>query len=72
MDPLDSYPAMMTAAQVFEFTGISIETLSGWRKTGRGPTYVKMGEGPNGAVRYPREDLRAYIKGNTVSPAVAS
>jgi predicted site-specific integrase-resolvase len=61
MDPLDGYPPMMSPAQVAEFTGISIERLNGWRKAGRGPVYVKMGGGPNGAVRYPREDLRIYI-----------
>jgi hypothetical protein len=72
MDPLDAYPAMMTAAQVCEYTGISVERLSKWRQNGRGPVWVKMGEGPTGAVRYPREALRKYVEDNTVRPAVAS
>ena len=72
MDPLDKYPAMMTANEVCEYTGISVDRLSKWRQAGRGPIWTKMGEGPTGAVRYPREDLRAYIEAHTVRPAVAS
>jgi predicted site-specific integrase-resolvase len=70
IDPLDAYPPMMSAAEVAEYTGISVDRLNSWRKLGRGPIYVKMGEGPNGAVRYPRESLRQYVRANTVMPAV--
>lgn len=71
IDPLDSYPAMMTAEQVSEYTGVSIDRLNTWRKLGRGPVYVKMGEGRNGAVKYPRESLRGYVAARTVTPAVS-
>lgn len=71
-DPLDKYPPLMSPREVSEFTGISVERLSGWRKSSQGPVYVKMGTGPNGSVRYPREDLRAFLAANTVRPAVAS
>jgi predicted site-specific integrase-resolvase len=66
VDPIDSYPLMLTAAEAAELTGISVERLSTWRKIGRGPAYVKMGDGPNGAVRYPREDIRTYIAARRV------
>ena len=72
MDPIDSYPLMLTAIEVCELTGISVERLNSWRKLGRGPVYVKMGDGPNGAVRYPREDLRAYINARRVGDAPES
>jgi predicted site-specific integrase-resolvase len=66
MDPLDSYPPYMSATEVSEVTGISIDRLNAWRKAGRGPDYIKVGEGRNGAVRYPREDLRRYLDERTV------
>jgi predicted site-specific integrase-resolvase len=69
MDPIDSYPLMLSAGDVCELTGISVERLNAWRKLGRGPVYIKMGDGPNGAVRYPREDLRTYIAARRVGSA---
>lgn len=68
-DPLDGYPPMMTPEQVSEYLGISVDRLNAWRKASRGPVYVKVGERANGAVRYPREQLRQYIAANTVTPA---
>lgn len=71
MDPLSEYPPLMTPTEVADYTGLSVERLSAWRKAGRGPTYIKVGEGQNGAVRYPREALREYLTARTVPPAVA-
>jgi hypothetical protein len=60
---------MMTPAEVAEFTQISEVRLATWRSKSVGPPWVKMGDGRNGAVRYPREDLRKYIDANTTSSA---
>lgn len=38
--------------------GVSVETLRGWRKQGRGPRYRKLGR----AVRYSIADLEAFVE----------
>jgi hypothetical protein len=68
-DPLDGFPTMMTPADVAEYVQVSEVRLAAWRGKKVGPPWVKVGDGPNGAVRYPREDLRRYIEARTVRPA---
>jgi hypothetical protein len=61
---------MLTTRQLAAFLGVGEGLLAKWRHQKIGPTYVKLTPGPSGAVRYPREDLRAYITGNTITPGV--
>lgn len=70
-DPLNRYPAMMTAAQVAEYTQISEVRLAAWRGRGTGPAWTKLGDGRNGAVRYPRESLRDYLSSKTTPAGTA-
>lgn len=42
--------------------GIATNTLSAWRKTGRGPKFLKLGAGRTAAVRYRRSDLDAWLE----------
>lgn len=70
-DPLATYPAMMTAAQVAEFSGIKESTLFAWRRDGVGPPWVRWGPAKTGAVRYPREGIREYVAANTFSDVPA-
>jgi hypothetical protein len=70
-DPLSGYPTMMTPSDVADFVQVSEGRLATWRGKQVGPPWVKVGDGPNGAVRYPREELRAYIENRTVRPAAA-
>lgn len=72
MQPLDRYPQLMSPTEVSEYTGVSVDRLAHWRRSGRGPTYIKLGDGANGAVRYPREALRRYLADRTVTPGVTS
>jgi helix-turn-helix protein len=64
-DPLNGYSAMMTPAEVAEYLNISEVRLASWRSRRVGPPWVKVGEGRNGAVRYPREALRQHVLSNT-------
>jgi len=43
--------------QAAEFLGLSHRTLQCWRRIGRGPTFLKIGE----AVRYDRAELERYL-----------
>lgn len=67
-DPLSGFPAHIRAADVAEFLGVSVQLLADWRKAKIGPPFTKLTAGRNGAVRYPREGLRAYLAANTVNP----
>lgn len=64
-DPLSGYPAMMSATQVSEFLNTSVERLAQWRFQGIGPPSTKVTPGTRGLVRYPREELRAYLAART-------
>lgn len=65
-DPLDELPPMLSAREVSAFLGIDEGLLAKWRMSRIGPTFVKLTPSRGGAVRYPRESLRAYIAQNTV------
>jgi predicted DNA-binding transcriptional regulator AlpA len=41
-----------------QLLGLSVATLRNWRFLGAGPKYYKLGR----AVRYDRDDLRAFAK----------
>jgi hypothetical protein len=69
-DPLDDYPAMMTSAEVAKYMNTTEGVLSQWRKRGGGPPYVKLTPTRNGLVRYPREQLRAYLAERLRNPRV--
>lgn len=69
MPPSPSLPAApsdLTEAAVSAALGVSRRTLQRWRKTGRGPAFVRVG--PR-MVRYARADLSAWRRRNRVATA---
>ena len=52
--------ALLTPAQVAERWHMDAKTLSNWRVKGRGPAYLKLGEGRNTRVLYREEDVAAF------------
>ena len=54
---------LLTADQVAEWTGLSLDTLAQWRSQGRGIPYLKIGR----AVRYDPSDVHEYLRGCRVS-----
>ncbi len=59
----EASPALLTAEQVAELTGLSTETLAQWRSQRRGIPYLKIGR----AVRYDATDVHEYLRGCRVS-----
>lgn len=47
--------------QTAELTGMSVHWLRRKRWAGGGIPFIKIGEGPKGAVRYRREDVEQFI-----------
>lgn len=40
--------------------GITPETLSNWRREGKGPKYIRLGNGPRPRIMYQITDLLAW------------
>jgi hypothetical protein len=70
-DPLAELPTMLRAPVVAAILDVSVQQLADWRKDRVGPPFTKLTAGRNGAVRYPREALRAYLDANTFTPTPA-
>ncbi len=56
-------PKLLTAVQVAEITGLSVETLAQWRSQKRGIPYVKVSRN---CVRYRQMDLDQWVGAHIV------
>lgn len=57
----------LTAQQAAEYTGISRSQLAKLRHTGRGCTYIRIGDSPTKAIiRYRRADLDQWLEQNLI------
>jgi hypothetical protein len=54
----------LTTTQLAERWQMDEKTLSHWRQQGRGPQYIKLGEGKTAVVRYRLEDIQAFEQTN--------
>lgn len=67
-DPLADLPLMIRTRELAAFLNVRQGLLTQWRSAGVGPPWVKLTPGERGAVRYPREELRAYLRSNKRAP----
>jgi hypothetical protein len=67
-DPLAGLPIMIRTRELAAFLNVREGLLTQWRSTGVGPPWVKLTPGAKGAVRYPREELRVYLRNNKRAP----
>jgi excisionase family DNA binding protein len=56
-------PTLLSADEVAQLTGLSIDTLAQWRSQRRGIPYLKIGR----AIRYDLTDVQNYLRGCRVS-----
>jgi len=61
-------PAYLRPAEAAAMLGVSVPTLADWRLKGTGPTYVRLGDSTRHPIRYPVDDLTAYLDARTVRP----
>ncbi|WP_456782934.1 helix-turn-helix transcriptional regulator [Bradyrhizobium sp. USDA 4516] len=52
--------ALLNEKQAARLLAISFRTLQAWRRTGVGPSFIKLGR----AVRYRQQDLLAWADGH--------
>ena len=53
---------LMTTREVSELTGIPPRTFARYVATGLAPKPVRIGHGPNPAVRFRRQDIEEWIE----------
>lgn len=51
---------MMTTEELAERWRMAVKSISNWRVQGRGPRWIKLGDGRNGKVLYRLEDIEAF------------
>lgn len=54
----DPTAPLMTSKEVAAMLAVSESTLSRWRESGDGPTFIRMG----GIYRYTADDVAAFVK----------
>lgn len=54
-------PELLTFAQTAEVCGLGERTIWRWSHSGRMPAPLKLGDGRQGAVRFRRADILAWI-----------
>ena len=54
----------LTRKEAAEYTGFTPNTLGKWATLGRGPRFIKIGEGRSSRVRYAISDLDAFLRGD--------
>lgn len=57
--------ALMTPKEAAAMLRVSISTLRGWRKAGKGPPVARLGPG---SYRYSMDSIEKYIKSRTSEP----
>lgn len=55
-----------------ELLGVAPQTMRNWRFLGKGPAYLRLGEGERPAIRYLIEDLHKYMESKRIVPEECS
>lgn len=51
---------LLTAKDLAKRWSINVQSLNNWRLKGRGPAFIKLGEGRNSHIRYREADVLAF------------
>ena len=52
---------LFTTPEAADWLRVRPETMRTWRYSGRGPRFVRLGDGPKAPIRYRRRDLESYL-----------
>ena len=63
---------LLTGDDIEKEYGIKKSTLRDWRYLGKGPEYIKLGDGKRGHVLYKRAALEQWLDDQTVIPSTAT
>jgi predicted DNA-binding transcriptional regulator AlpA len=68
MTPAAAPRRLLTRGEAAALLAISPGTLSRWAAERSGPPFVKLGESDKASVRYPADELEAFICARTKHP----
>lgn len=54
---------LLTPREAGELMRVSPGSLANWRYEGRGPVFIRLGDGPKPPIRYRLSDVRRFIHG---------
>ena len=60
--PAPAGTVMLTRGQAAFRLGVSLKTMSAWASERIGPPFVKLSDQRNGMVRYPADELDAWVE----------
>lgn len=66
--PVATPRRLLTRAEAAELLAVSTATLSRWAAERQGPAFVKLGSSDKASVRYPADELDAFITARTKHP----
>lgn len=59
----------LTIPEVCDYLSVSDRTLEGWRLSGKGPPYFRLGIGGRAKILYHRKDLDEWLEKHKVFPS---
>lgn len=59
----------MTIPEVAEYLSVSERTLEGWRLSGKGPRYIRLGIAGRAKILYHRREIDAWLEKNSFPPS---
>lgn len=65
-DMNDTDERLLNSTEAAEFLNLKRHTLAKWRVEGKGPRYIKMGEGKTSPIMYTRAALTQWLDDHTV------
>ncbi len=65
MSTTTAAPVYLRPAEAAARIGVSVKTIADWRLKGTGPTYVRLGDSTRSPIRYPEDELAAYLAART-------
>jgi len=60
---------LLTTDELAQRLGMDSGSLENWRNAGKGPIFIKMGQGNSAPVRYRLCDIEAWEKKHEVKPS---
>ncbi len=59
---------MLSTEELAAYLGLKPYTITEWRRSGKGPSWTKFGDGKKAPVRYLRSDVDTWISSQTLTP----
>jgi Helix-turn-helix domain len=59
-------PDLLNPKEAAAYLRLSVQGMKKWREQGKGPKWIKLGDGSTSPIRYPVESLAEFLESCTV------